>query len=128
MHSSAAMLNQRDLFVARRNPLAARWTTRCGSMPRAAATEVPGDGVSDREKDAGNWGSTANDGSVPAPDETTPEDARTEPVRPTPRPSTPGPDVNTDNENLADDTPLVGDRDGSRVKRSPRDGTPADVA
>lgn len=127
MHVSTTLPNHRDLFVARRNPLAARWTTHCGLIPRVATSKTPGDGVSDREKDAGHWGSTADDGSVPDAEETKPDDERARPRRPTP-PPTPGTDVDADNENLADDTPLVGDREGSQVMRGARRVTPADAS
>lgn len=125
MHVSTTLPNHRDLFVARRNPLAARWTTRCGLIPHTAASRVPGDGISDREKDAGHWGSTADDGSVPDPEDTRPDDERARSRRPSP--PTPGTDVDADNENLAEDTPLVGDREGSQVMRGPRRETPTDA-
>jgi hypothetical protein len=126
MHLNTTLQNPRDLYVARRNPMAARWTTHCGLMPRTSGTNAPGDGVSDREKDAGNWGSTANDGSVPDPDTTERRDrpSRTQRDEQHEKP-TPGTNVNADNENLAEDTPLVGDREGGQVMRGPHTPTPA---
>ena len=34
--------------------------------PEQPNSEAPGDGISDREREAGNWGSSAADGSIPS--------------------------------------------------------------
>jgi hypothetical protein len=56
--------NDRYLFMVKRNLFSARWT---GSGPRTRQHAAPGDGISEREKEQGHWGSAAADGSVPDP-------------------------------------------------------------
>jgi hypothetical protein len=64
MSSSHTPQNERHLFMVKRNRFSARWT---GSGPRTKHTAAPGDGISEREKEQGHWGSAAADGSVPEP-------------------------------------------------------------
>jgi hypothetical protein len=93
MNLSGTMRQQRDQFVAHRNRFSARWTSGVRVAPASTGSNAPGDGVSDRENDAGHWGSAAGDGSAPDVAGTETDDpAHTPPRRPAPL--TPGASVN----------------------------------
>lgn len=124
MNPSSTLRQRRELFVARDTRSDARLATLMQMAPDTTGTRTPGDGVSQRETEAGNWGSTAAEDTTPkdtvpdTPDKTEGErrrapDRRVDPLKPAPA-------VDIDEESMADDTPLVGDPDGTQKMRPAR--------
>jgi hypothetical protein len=70
MNANSTIRKQHDLFVASRNRFSARWSTspQPDRGPSGSAHE-PGDGISNRERREGNFGSAAADGAIPDDDQ-----------------------------------------------------------
>jgi hypothetical protein len=118
MNSISTLRQRREHCVAHGTRLSAHWAPVIQMAPDTTGTRTPGDGVSQRETEAGHWGSTAAEDA--APDDTVSDtvdeadgDRRRAPGHRV-DPLKPAPSVDIDEESMTDDTALVGDPDGTQ--------------